>query len=137
MSKYGVVKNNKVESIFYSELLPSDFPDIESFLMEIPSDVESNYIYNPDDQTFSAPTQIIKDVSPRQIRTALILSGVTLESITAALDSLSEPTKSIAKIEWEFSVAFQRNRPLVTEVGTMLGWTSDQLDALWRLAATL
>lgn len=80
---------------------------------------------------------IIKDVTPRQIRQALILSGVSMASIDAALDTLPEPTKSLAKAEWEYSIAFQRNRPLVAQVGIMLGWTSQQLDDLWIFAHTL
>ena len=79
----------------------------------------------------------IKDVTPRQIRQALILSGITLEQIDAALASLPEPTHSLAKIEWEYSIAFQRNRPLVAQVGQMLGWSSEQLDSLWIMAAAL
>jgi hypothetical protein len=79
----------------------------------------------------------IHDVTPRQIQQALILSGVSLSSIEAALASLPEPTKSLAQVEWNKSVAFERHRPLVAQVGAMLGWTSDQLDALWQFAATL
>jgi len=83
------------------------------------------------------PAVVIPDVTPRQIRQALIMSGLTLQQITDALDSLSEPTKSMAKIEWEYSISFQRSRPLVVAVGQLLGWTSTQLDDLWKLAATL
>lgn len=93
-----------------------------------------------DGNNFSAPTtppEPIADVTPRQIRQALILYGVSLASIDAALNTLSEPTKSLAKTEWEYSIAFQRNRPLVTQVGQMLGWTTEQLDALWIFAASL
>lgn len=79
----------------------------------------------------------IPDVTPRQIRQALILSGVSLQSITDALATLEEPTKSLAMAEWEYSIAFQRNRPLVASVGQMLGWTSEQLDNLWLFAGTL
>lgn len=79
----------------------------------------------------------IKDVTPRQIRQALILSGVTMESIDAALASLPEPTASLARAEWEYSISFQRSRPLVSQVGVMLGWSSEQLDDLWKFAATL
>jgi hypothetical protein len=82
-------------------------------------------------------TSTIPDVTPRQIKQALVLSGVTLQSIDDALNSLSEPTKSLAKIEWEYSISFQRSRPLVNSVGQMLGWTSQQLDALWIYAGTL
>lgn len=77
------------------------------------------------------------EVTPRQIKQALILSGISMTDVETALDSLSEPTKSLAKIEWEYSLAFQRNRPLVAQVGQMLGWTSQQLDDLWVFASKL
>lgn len=79
----------------------------------------------------------IPDITPRQARQALILSGISLQDIDAALDSLPEPMKSLAKTEWEYSIAFQRNRPLVVQVGQMLGWTPEQLDDLWRFAGGL
>lgn len=78
-----------------------------------------------------------KDVTPRQIRQALILTGVSTTQILDAINSLPEPTKSLAMVEWEYSIAFQRNRPLVSQVGTMLGWNSQQLDDLWDLAGGL
>lgn len=81
--------------------------------------------------------EYIPDVTARQIRLALINSGVTLASIEAALDSLSEPTKSMAKIEWEYSNMFQRGRPLITTMGTMLGFSAQQLNDLWKYAASL
>lgn len=83
------------------------------------------------------PPVVIRDVTPRQIRQALILSGISMQQIEDALNTLPEPQKSLAKTEWEYSIAFQRQRPLVLAVGQMLGWTSQQLDDLWRLAATL
>lgn len=86
-----------------------------------------------------APTlpKNIPDVTPRQMRQALVLSGITLETIDAVLNSLPDPQKSLAKIEWEYSISFQRNRPIVAAVGQVLGWTSDQLDELWLYAGTL
>lgn len=77
------------------------------------------------------------NVTPRQIRQALILSGVSISDIEAALLSLPEPQKSLAKTEWEYSIAFERDRPLVASVAQMLGWTPEQLDALWLFAGTL
>lgn len=84
-------------------------------------------------------TQIptIPSVTARQFRQALVLMGISTDTIEAALNSLPEPTKSLATIEWQYSNAFERNRPLVIEVGQMLGYTSDQLDAIWELAASL
>lgn len=79
----------------------------------------------------------IPSVTPRQIRQALVLSGVSLDLIESALNSLPEPTRSLAKAEWEYSNEFERSRPLVANVGLMLGWTSDQLDNLWLFAGSL
>lgn len=79
----------------------------------------------------------LSDVTPRQIRLALLLSGVLLSDIEAALNSLPEPVKSYALIEWEYSLAFKRVNPLVEQVGQLLGWTSGQLDNLWKTASTL
>jgi hypothetical protein len=85
----------------------------------------------------AVPVKTYKDVTPRQIRQALILSGITLSQIDDAINSLPEPTQSLARVEWEYSIAFQRNRPLVAQVAQMLQWTSEQVDALWELAGTL
>jgi hypothetical protein len=79
----------------------------------------------------------IPNATPRQIRQALILSGVNLQDIEDALDSMPEPTRTLAKIEWEYSVAFVRENALTNQVGQMLGWTSAQLDDLWTLALSL
>ena len=79
----------------------------------------------------------LPDITPRQCRQALILSGITMASINDALHGLPEPTSSLALAEWEYSIAFKRRRPLVQSVAQMLGWTEDQLDDLWRFASTL
>lgn len=76
-------------------------------------------------------------VTPRQIRLALIMSGVTLSTIEAAIDSLPEPRRSVAKVTWEYSVEFQRGNPLIASMGPALGLTDAQIDQLFMLAATL
>lgn len=79
----------------------------------------------------------IQDVTPRQIRQALVLQGISLADIDSALNSLEEPTKSLALISWEFSLSFERSNPLVAQVGQMLGWNDSQLDDLWIFAGSL
>lgn len=85
---------------------------------------------------YTTPTPI-GDVTPRQIRQVMVLNGISVATIETALSTLPEPLQSLAKIEWEYSVAFQRHRPLVIQMGALLGFTSDQLDALWKQAAAL
>lgn len=79
----------------------------------------------------------IPSVTPRQIRQALVLTGISIETIEATLAGLPEPTKSLATIEWEYSTLFIRNNNFVKQLGPMLGFTNDQLDQLWLLAGKL
>ncbi len=79
----------------------------------------------------------IYNVTPRQMRIALVMSGISLSTIDAMIDTLPEPNKSVAKITWEYSVEFQRNNALLTSMAPALGLTSDQVDQLFALAATL
>lgn len=83
-------------------------------------------------------------VTMRQARQALLLSGTlgaTAEAVDAAvkarIGALSEPVRSLALIEWEYSTEVQRNRPLVTTLGQALGMTAAQLDALFVQARSL
>lgn len=78
------------------------------------------------------PQAPIADVTPRQIRMALARTGLR-SSVEAAVAAGSQDIK-----DWyEFSTTFQRSQPLVIAMGQALGQTSEQLDALWKLAATL
>ena len=80
---------------------------------------------------------ILAPISPRQIRTALLLMGIDLTMIDAALDSLPEPTKSFAKVSWNYSMSYERTDPLVSSVAALLGWDADQTDQLWITGAAL
>lgn len=80
---------------------------------------------------------LLPDVTARQMRQALVLSGIDLATIDTAINSLSEPNKSLVRIEWEYSNMFQRYRPTVLAIGAMLGKSSSDLDDLWRLAFSL
>ena len=76
-------------------------------------------------------------VTPRQIRQALVMNGVSLSAIDSALASLPDPMKTLAQIEWEYSTEVLRHNPLVNQVGVLLNWNSDQIDALFIQAAGL
>jgi hypothetical protein len=76
-------------------------------------------------------------VTARQVRTALILSGVTLDQISGILDSLPEPNKTVAKVAWEHSYRFHRDNELVISLAPAVGLTTEDLDNLWVLAKSL
>jgi hypothetical protein len=79
----------------------------------------------------------IKSVTPRQMRVALVMSGISIESIDSMIAALDEPTKSITKITWEYSTMFERDNPVLNAMAPLLGLTPTQVDDLFTLAATL
>lgn len=76
-----------------------------------------------------------KAVTMRQARLALLGAGV-LAGVDAAIDAMSEPTRSAARIEWEYSGEVQRHNGFVAALGPALGMTGEQIDALFIAAAT-
>ncbi len=86
----------------------------------------------------AAPKSVPKMVTPRQLRLALLKSGVSLTNISNAIDNIPDAaTKAGALIEWEYANVFERNHPLIVSLGGQLGLTSKQIDSLFILANTL
>lgn len=136
MRRFAFVNDNKVQKTEEHE----SFDNIlDSHLFQIVIDV-TDYSRAPQvGWAWERGRLIFKlpDVTPRQIRQAMILAGVSMAQIEAAIDAMPEPNRTLAKIEWEYSTAFIRANPLVAGVGMMLGWTEEQLDALWITAGRL
>ena len=75
-------------------------------------------------------------VSMRQARLALLQAGL-LAGIEAAIAGLSEPQKTAALIEWEYSSEVHRDKAFVQTLGAALGLPPSALDALFIAAAKL
>ena len=80
------------------------------------------------------PVVVPAAVTMRQARLALLSAGL-LPSVEAAIDAMTEPTKSAARIEWEYSNELQRSNALVTALGPALGLSGSQIDQLFISAA--
>lgn len=74
-------------------------------------------------------------VSMRQARLALLEVGL-LSQIDDTIAALPEPDKSTATIEWEYAATVERLSPWVISLTAALGMTPEQVDDLFRLAAT-
>jgi hypothetical protein len=79
----------------------------------------------------------IADVTPRQIRLALLGAGVTEAMIDSVINSLTSPTKEAAMIAWKYSTMFQRHNALIPVIAAMLNFNNQQLDQLWIVASSL
>ena len=77
-----------------------------------------------------------QEITMRQARLALLDIGL-LANVTVAINSLPEPDKTKAQIEWEYSNALQRDNPFVAVLGAALGLSSQDIDNLFTTAKGL
>lgn len=93
---------------------------------------------DPEAQAFLNPPPPMPVLTARQLRLGLVLNGISLSSVEAAIDAIEDPTdREVARIEWEYATTFERSHPLVNQIGAALGLTPEQIDDMWTEAATL
>lgn len=77
-------------------------------------------------------------LTARQLRLGLIANGLTLASVQAAVDGISDPTeREIAQVEWEYATTFERTHSLISQIGAALSLTHEQIDTMWEAAIAL
>jgi len=97
------------------------------------------------DETIPAPYSFeissinppIEDISPRQIRMALLSLGLAENAIDGAISNLSSPQKEQAMIAWKYSTTFKREAEAVSMIGSLLSLSSEQLDQIWKIGSNL
>ena len=78
-----------------------------------------------------------QSVTRRQAKQALLLAGL-LPNVQTIIDAIPDATqKAMVQLEWDESLTFERNRPLLISLATSLGLDSDGLDQLFITANTL
>ena len=82
------------------------------------------------------PVVVPHEVTMRQARLALLAAG-KLDDVDAAIASMSEPQRTAASIEWEYSSALQRSNQFVSQLGAALDLDESGIDALFVEAAKL
>ena len=86
---------------------------------------------------YSHPAAVVPAaVTMRQARLALHANGL-LTAAVSAIDSLPEPQKTAAQIEWEYSSEVHRQSQMTNLIAAALGLSPQQIDELFQLAATL
>src|SRR5574343_647212 len=106
---------------------------ISRFAFAIPSGADPFALAQTADEN---ATLVPRAVTMRQARLALLGAG-KLAAVDAAINSMAEPTKSAARIEWEYSGEVQRHNGFVAALGPALGLTEAQIDALFVAASKL
>lgn len=83
------------------------------------------------------PSYAIDSVKNMQLRLALIDFGIMPSAVDSAINAMETGAiKETFHTLWNYSVIFERNDDKLISMATVLGLTSEQTDALFRLANT-
>jgi hypothetical protein len=88
---------------------------------------------SPGDTVYSPVAPVI-EVTPRQLRLALLTSGITPAAVAGVIGQLPEPQRTAALIEWEYATVMRRDHPLIGSLAGALGKTNADIDALFAAA---
>lgn len=135
--RYGEIREGRVVWIFYGAQLPEYNAAMTVVDLTDHPQVDEGWIV--DGMSFVPPTdrpRVPDSITMRQARRCLRLHGL-LDAVQPAIDSLPEPDRTDAQIDWDFSAAVERDRGFVLQVAQALGLSDQQLDDLFIEAATL
>ena len=84
------------------------------------------------------PVPVPDSVDNAQARMALIKSGISIVTVDAAIQAIPDATeRELAYAQWEYRGTIRRDSELLVSLAGAIGLTSEQVDDLFRLAATL
>ena len=127
-----------IKYVIYHATVKVEFASLEAAEAYKVANALTEDILQIDDPTAtSAKPKNYPHLSMRQARQAIVLSGLSLQDIDAAIAALPEPNKTLAQIEWEYSSEVHRDNPLVAQVAAVLSVSAEELDDLWDLGLTL
>jgi len=134
--RYAIIENGTVANI---AIATAAFAQAVGWIACQP-EVAIGWLYNngeftdPPEQPAPVPTE----VSNAQAREALIRSGISIATVDAAIQEISDPTeREVAFTQWEYRDKIRRNASLVVSIAGSLGLSESQVDDLFRTASTL
>lgn len=91
----------------------------------------------PESHQYVNPSYAIDSVKNMQLRLALIDFGIMPSAVDSAISAMeSGAIKETFHTLWNYAVIFERTDDKLISMATALGLTSEQTDALFRLAST-
>lgn len=101
--------------------------------------IEESYIRNLSQEEIDQRVPQPPDTcTPRQLRIALIQTGISPSIIDAQIDGISDPVqKEISRAEWEYALEIKKEHPLVGMIAASLNLTEQQVTDIFILAVTL
>lgn len=123
-------------ALIYNGVKCETIEQLEDLIINL-SDYEKQCLRNDFNNVPNTPVTGVVLITPRQLRLALVLSGINLQDIENVIDSLPEPQKSITRISWEYSLEFSIDNPLLVSMAAALQLSNQQVKDLFSFAKTL
>lgn len=135
--KYAFIQNNTIIEIVQTDPFILFVPHYAEQFIEVPDNCQTGDVFDNGEWVTPATVSIIpQEITMRQARLVLLANGL-LANVQAAINSLPEPDKTKAQIEWDYSNALQRDNSFVAVLGAALGLTSEGVDSLFIEGATM
>lgn len=113
--------------------LSEQVPELQGYEIEAPTTPDRVFAGT---DVVHAP-RVPAKVTRRQARQALALAGL-LDKVQPAINAIADPVQQqMAQIEWDDSQEFERDRPLLIQLGHDIGLDNAALDAMFIQAGEL
>jgi hypothetical protein len=84
------------------------------------------------------PPPPLAPLTRRRLRLGLLANGIASADVEAAIASIIDPTeRAVAEIEWTDASSYERDHPLIAQVGGAIGLSDEQIDTMWAHALSL
>jgi hypothetical protein len=130
---YAIIDNGSVVNVAVS-----DSPLAQNWIQSDTAAIGDLYSNGVFTKPPVPPAPVPTEVSNAQAREALIRSGISIATVDAAIQEISDPTeREVAFTQWEYRDKIRRNASLVVSIAGSLGLSESQVDDLFRTASTL
>lgn len=87
---------------------------------------------------YEPPPPFFAPLTARQLRLGLVLNDISISQIETAIAAIeNQQDREVAQIEWEYASTFERQHPLIEQIGVALGLTKGEIDNMWEEASKL
>lgn len=118
---YICLENQSKIDIHLTEIFVSPFFDFQS----------NSYYEGATSEEIASMIVVPDSISQMKLRKQLILSGISIASIDALIQSLPQPNRDLIYTMWEYAVVFDRQNPELNAMAQMLNITQQQLDEIF------
>lgn len=87
-----------------------------------------------------APPPVPEAITNAQCRVVLIRQGINPDDVLAYINTAQLPSEAVRqelKARWEYANHINRSDPATIQLGSILGFSAEQMDELFRAAALI